>query len=178
MNNWWKQSSEESCLRRRGEAGFTLMELMIVMAVILIISLIAIPSMLNMMIQAHETSALASLRAIQAAEVQYQTNFPANGFACSISALGGSPSSGPPTPQAAQMLQATLATGQKDGYAFNITNCTKVQGANNQDMYTSYEVTAVPQTVGKTGHRGFCMDMTGDIKADPAGGTNCTVPIS
>jgi type IV pilus assembly protein PilA len=178
MNNWWKQSSEEPCPRRRGEAGFTLMELMIVMAVILIISLIAIPSMLNMMIQAHETSALASLRAIQAAEVQYQTNFPAYGFACSISALGGSSSSGPPTPQAAQMLQASLATGQKDGYTFNITNCTKVQGANNQDMYTSYEVTAVPQTVGKTGHRGFCMDMTGDIKADPAGGTNCTVPIS
>jgi type IV pilus assembly protein PilA len=177
MKNWWKQSSEEA-RSRHSEAGFTLMELMIVMAVILIISLIAIPSMLNMMIQAHETSALASLRAIQAAEVQYQTNFPANGFACSIQALGGSASSGPPTAQAAQMLQASLATGQKDGYTFNITNCTKTQGANNQDMFTSYEVTAVPQTVGKTGHRGFCMDMSGEIKADPAGGTNCTVPIS
>jgi type IV pilus assembly protein PilA len=45
-------------------------------------------------------------------------------------------------------------------------------------MFTSYEVTAVPQTVGKTGHRGFCMDMSGEIKADMAGGTNCTVPIS
>src|SRR3954451_65393 len=121
MKNWWKQSSEVSCPRRHREAGFTLMELMIVMAVILIISLIAIPSMLNMMIQAHETSALASLRAIQAAEVQYQTNFPANGFACSISALGGSGSSGPPTAQAAQMLQSSLASGQKDGYSFNIT---------------------------------------------------------
>jgi type IV pilus assembly protein PilA len=177
MKNWWKQLSEKACSRQR-EAGFTLMELMIVMAVILIISLIAIPSMLNMMIQAHETSALASLRAIQAAQVQYQTNFPANGFACSIGALGGNPGSGPPTPQAAQMLQSTLATGQKDGYTFNITNCTKVQGANNQDLYTSYEVTAVPQTVGRTGHRGFCMDMSGEIKSDPAGGTNCTVPIS
>ena len=114
MKNWWKQSSEKDCSRQR-EAGFTLMELMIVMAVILIISLIAIPSMLNMMIQAHETSALASMRAIQAAEVQYQTNFPAYGFACSISSLGGAASSGPPTAQAAQMLQASLATGQKDG---------------------------------------------------------------
>ena len=38
--------------------------------------------------------------------------------------------------------------------------------------------TAVPQTVGKTGHRGFCMDMSGEIKTDPAGGTNCTIPIS
>lgn len=163
---------------RNSEAGFTLMELLIVMAVILILMLVAIPSMLNMTIQAHETSALGSLRAIQAAEVQYNTNFPANGYACSITALGGSASSGPPSPQAAQMLQASVASGQKDGYVFNITNCTKTTGANNQDLYTSYEVTATPQTVGKTGHRGFCMDMSGEIKADPAGGTNCTVPLS
>ena len=177
MKKWWKEPATESC-SRHSEAGFTLMELLIVMAVILILMLVAIPSLLNMTIQAHETSALASLRAIQSAEVQYQTNFPANGYACTIGALGGSAGSGPPTAQAAQMLQSTLATGQKDGYTFTITNCTKTQNANNQDMFTSYEVTAVPQTVGKTGHRGFCMDMSGEIKADMAGGTNCTVPIS
>ena len=95
MKKWCKAPAMEG--RFRHEAGFTLMELLIVMAVILILMLVAIPSMLNMTIQAHETSALASLRAIQAAEVQYQTNFPANGFACSISVLGGSSSSGPPT---------------------------------------------------------------------------------
>ena len=177
MKKWWKEPAAESRFRR-DEAGFTLMELLIVMAVILILMLVAIPSMLNVTIQAHETSALASLRAIQAAEVQYQTNFPANGFACSLSALGGSASAGAPTAQAAQMLQSTLAQGQKDGYTFNVTNCTKTTGSNNQDMFTSYEVTAVPQTVGRTGHRGFCMDMSGEIKADMAGGTNCTVPIS
>jgi type IV pilus assembly protein PilA len=170
-----------SCWRqamRTSDAGFTLMELLIVMSVILILMLVAIPSLLNMTIQAHETSALGSLRAIQAAEVQYSTNYPANGFACSLAVLGGSASSGPPTAQAAQVLQSTLATGQKDGYTFNITNCTKASTQNNQDLFTSYEITAVPQTVGKTGHRGFCMDMSGEIKADPAGGTNCTVPIS
>ena len=177
MKKWWKERAAESC-SRHCESGFTLMELLIVMAVILILMLVAIPSMLNVTIQAHETSALASLRAIQAAEVQYQTNFPANGFACSLGALGGSASAGPPTALAAQMLQSTLAQGQKDGYSFAITNCTKTTGTNNQDMFTSYEVTAVPQTVGRTGHRGFCMDMSGEVKTDPAGGTNCTVPIS
>jgi type IV pilus assembly protein PilA len=160
------------------EAGFTLMELLIVMSVILILMLVAIPSLLNMTIQAHETSALGSLRAIQAAQVQYQTNYPANGFACSLTVLGGNPGSGPPSPQAAQVLQNSLASGQKDGYTFNIVNCTKANTANNQDLFTSYEITAVPQTIGKTGHRGFCMDMSGEIKADPAGGTNCTVPLS
>ena len=177
MKKRWRKRATEG-RPRNSEAGFTLMELLIVMAVILILMLVAIPSMLNVTIQAHETSALASLRAIQAAEVQYSSNFPANGFACSITALGGTASAGAPTPQAAQMLQTTLATGQKGGYAFNITNCTKATGSNNQDMFTSYEVTAVPQTVGRTGHRGFCMDMSGEIKVDMAGGTNCTVPIS
>ncbi len=158
------------------DGGFTLMELLIVMSVILILMLVAIPSLLNMRSQANETSALQSLRAINQAEIQYQTNFPANGFACSLAALGGNPSSGPPSAQAAQMLQGDLATGQKAGYSFNIINCTKAS-VNNQDMITSYEVTAVPQSVGKTGHRGFCMDISGEIKSDQAGGTNCTVPL-
>jgi type IV pilus assembly protein PilA len=45
---------------------------------------------------------------------------------------------------------------------------------NGTDRYTGYTVTAVPQTVGKTGDRGFCSDQFGTIKFDPAGGTNCT----
>ncbi len=152
------------------------MELLIVMSVILILMLVAIPSLLNVRTQANETSALQSMRAIYQAEVQYQSNYPANGFACSLAALGGNPTAGPPSAQAAQVLASGLETGQKAGYTFNITNCTKTT-VNNQDMYTSYELTAVPQAVGKTGHRGFCMDMAGEIKADPAGGTNCTVPL-
>jgi type IV pilus assembly protein PilA len=44
-------------------------------------------------------------------------------------------------------------------------------------MFTSYEVTAVPQAVGKSGHKGFCIDQAGEIKADLSGGTNCTQSI-
>lgn len=158
---------------RRSEAGFTLMELLIVISIMLILMLIAIPNMLNLKASANETSAMQSLHAIYEAQLQYNTNYPANGYACSLSALGGDASAGAPTPQAAQLLQADLASGYKSGYIFHIVNCTK-QTVNNQDMYTSYEAVAVPQAVGKTGHRGFCIDMTGAIKADPAGGTNCT----
>jgi type IV pilus assembly protein PilA len=160
----------------QAQAGFTLMELLIVMSIMIILMLIAIPNFISMKAQADETSAIQSLRAIYQAQIQYQTNFPANGFACSLPALGGNTSSGPPSAQAAQVLQGDLATGQKSGYTFNIVNCTKVT-VNNQDMYTSYEATAVPQSVGKSGHRGFCIDQAGEIKADLAGGTNCTQPI-
>ena len=74
------------------------------------------------------------------------------------------------------MLQGDLASGQKSGYTFAIVNCTKVT-VNNQDQYTSYEATAVPQSIGKTGRRGFCIDPAGEIKADLTGGTNCSQAI-
>ena len=157
--------------------GFTLMELLIVMSVILILMAVAIPNYMNMRSQANETAAMEELRTLNSAEIQYETDYPANGFSCNLSQLGGDPKSGAPSAQAAQLIPPDLATGYKSGYLFAITNCTKVN-VNNQDVYTSFEVTAVPQSVGKTGHRGFCMDQSGEVKADPAGGTNCTQPIS
>jgi type IV pilus assembly protein PilA len=162
--------------RSLSQAGFTLMELLIVISIMLILMLIAIPNFAGMKMQANETSAIQSLHAIYDAQIQYQTTFPANGFASSLSQLGGDPKSGPPTPQASQALQGDLAAGQKSGYTFNIVNVTKVT-VNNQDQITGYEVTAVPQAVGKTGHNGFCIDQQGEVRKDPTGGTNCTVPL-
>jgi type IV pilus assembly protein PilA len=170
------QTSNTGILRTNRQHGFTLMELLIVMSIMIILMLIAIPNFISMKAQADETSAIQSLRAIYQAQIQYQTDFPSNGFACALTALGGNASAGAPSAQAAQVLQGDLATGQKSGYTFNIVNCTKVT-VNNQDMYTSYEATAVPQSIGKSGHRGFCIDQAGEIKSDPAGGTNCSQPI-
>ena len=158
------------------EAGFTLIELLIVMSVMLILMTLAIPQVLKIHKQADETSAMASVRAIGQAEMQYSSAYPANGFSCTLSSLGGIPGSGAPSPQAAQVLDPGLAGGQKSGYLFSIANCTKVT-VNNTDMYTGYEITGVPASVGKSGDRGFCMDENNIIKYDPAGGTNCTTPV-
>jgi type IV pilus assembly protein PilA len=177
---------EEKRLRKTGgrtepglsnaEAGFTLMELLIVISIMLILMLIAIPNFAGMKMQANETSAIQSLRAIYQAQIQFQTNYPASGFASTLQQLGGDAKTGQPTPQSAQMLQGDLAGGQKSGYTFTIVNTTKTT-VNNQDMYTGYEVTAVPQAVGKTGHNGFCIDQQGEVRKDPTGGTNCTVAL-
>jgi type IV pilus assembly protein PilA len=154
--------------------GFTLMELLIVIAIILILMLMAIPTVGVMKKHANETSAINSLRAITQAEIQYDSTYPANGYACSLAALGGDPNSGSPTPQAAQLLQSDLASGYKSGYIFSVTNCTKVT-INNTDRITGYTVTAVPQAVNRTGDRGFCTDQFGGApKYDTTGGTNCT----
>jgi type IV pilus assembly protein PilA len=74
------------------------------------------------------------------------------------------------------LITPDLASGQKAGYTFAITNCTKVT-VNNQDMYTGYEITAVPNSIGRTGDRGYCTDENSTIRFDPQGGTNCTQPI-
>ena len=153
--------------------GFTLMELLIVIAIILILMLMAIPTVGSLRRQANETSAIQSVRAIMQAQLQYESTYPSNGYSCSLTALGGDPKAGAPSATAAQALQGALSSGIKSGYIFNITNCTKVN-LNGSDRITGYQITAVPMTVGQTGSRGFCSDQFGTIKADPAGGSNCT----
>jgi type IV pilus assembly protein PilA len=163
-------------LDRRYDAGFTLVELLIVMSVMLILMTLAVPQYLKVRKTAQEASAVESIHNIVAAELSYSAAYPANGFTCTISQLGGDARSGAPSNQSAQLIDQALTTGQKSGYTFAITNCNKVT-INNQDMYTSFEVTAVPQSVGKSGDNGFCSDESSTIRKDPTGGTNCTVPM-
>ncbi len=171
------RKNSRCCVRRAPLSnGFTLMELLIVIAIILILMLMAIPTIGGIKKQANETSAINSVQVIEKAQMQYESTYPANGYACSLAALGGDPKSGAPTPAAAQLMQSDLASGIKSGYIFAVSNCTKVN-LNGTDRITGYQITAVPQTVGKTGNRGFCSDEFGTIKSDPAGGTNCTQPL-
>ena len=164
-----------SAWKREAEGGFTLSELLIVVSVILLITLITIPNLPVTRMQANEVSAIQALRNIYAAEVQYQATYPSLGFACALPTLGGAGQRGTPvasTAEAAGLLPAEVASGQKSGYMFQLAHCGR-SGADG-GAYTSFEVTATPKAVGKTGHRGFCIDERGDAKADPAGGSNCT----
>jgi type IV pilus assembly protein PilA len=159
--------------QNRHEFGFTLVELLIVMSVILIIMAIAIPGMQKAVIKANETSAVSSVRMLTTMENEYSSNYPQHGFSCSLTALGGKVGSGAPTPESAQLINEDLASGNKSGYTFTITGCNK-QTINNVDQYNSYQINAVPNSVGHTGNRGFCSDENGQIHYDPKGGTNCT----
>jgi len=108
----------------------------------------------------------------------YSSSYPAKGFTCSLSALGGDPSSGPPTAAAAELIQPDLASGYKAGYVFKITDCVRVT-TGGREYVKGYTVTAVPETVGKTGDRGSCGNQNGGSpKYDPAGGTNCTILLT
>jgi type IV pilus assembly protein PilA len=172
----FRNIAKESAFRSEAlESGFTLIELMIVMSIMLILMALAVPQMLKLKKHANETSATQTMRTIGQAEMEYDSSY--HTYACPISLLGGDPKSGAPSAQAAQLLDPTLASSsQKSGYTFTITCGSKVT-INNQDVYDSYDLIGVPQSVGHSGDNGYCSNENNIVKVDPAGATNCTLDL-
>ena len=104
--------------------------------VLLILMTLAVPAMQKVTIRAHETSVMQSLRVLNSAEETYSASYPQQGFACSLTALGGTAASGAPTPEAAQIIGDDLVSGHKAGYTFVISDCSK-KTADNHDGFAS-----------------------------------------
>ncbi len=144
---------------RNRDRGFTLIELLIVVTIILIIAAFTIPRLTKSTIPAHETSAIASIRAINESEMIYTSSHPDVGFTPDLAMLGGTPQGG-----GEQSIDNVLASGRKSGYTFTYTPGEKVNGA-----IRSYTITAVPDQVGTTGQRRFFSDETGAIRYNSSG---------
>src|SRR5947208_8620930 len=96
------------------EKGFSLIELLIVVAIILIIAAIAIPNLLRSKIAANESSAVASVRTINTAEISYNVAFPTFGYAATLANLGGGGGAGCVATNAqACLIDTTLGGGSK-----------------------------------------------------------------
>jgi prepilin-type N-terminal cleavage/methylation domain-containing protein len=150
------------------QKGFSLIELLIVVAIILIIAAIAIPNLLRSRIAANESSAVASIRTINTAEVSYSTANPSNGFAAALGNLGGA---APCTPSVATgcLIDNVLAAGTKSGYSFLATGGNPVNGIN-----TTYAAGTAPVTFNQSGVRKFCSIEDGVIRYNP--GSDNVVP--
>jgi len=142
----------------------------VILVVLPILLVLSIPAMQSVIRRANETSAIASIKDIDTQENAYVSEYPQHGFACSLVALGGS--GGTPSADFAQLIPEDLASGTKSGYTFEIS-C-PFPYATYSKLPSRYRLTAVPNTPGHTGNRGFCSDETGEIHFDPKGGTNCT----
>lgn len=151
----------------RKQRGFTLIELVIVLALILIIAAMAIPSIVGAKMNANETSAVVSIRAINQAEVQYQAMY--GGYADSLANLGGvDPCK--KSPETACLLDDSLTGGVKAGYSFVATGNGAAGGQN-----TGYIAGAAPVVFDRTGKRRFCSTDKNVIRAD-LNASGSTVP--
>src|SRR5262249_30175912 len=70
------------------EKGFSLLELLIVVAIILLIATIAIPSLLRSRQAANESHAVANLRTLNTAEVQYMSTYQQYGQIANLVTVG------------------------------------------------------------------------------------------
>ncbi|MFZ0804955.1 MAG: prepilin-type N-terminal cleavage/methylation domain-containing protein [Candidatus Sulfotelmatobacter sp.] len=141
--------------------GFSLIELLIVVAIILIIAAIAIPNLLHAKMAANESSAVASIRTINTAEITYNSTYPNVGYAASLSNMGGvSPCT--PTSTTACLIDSVLASGVKSGYNF-------AAAGSGGPPAVQYYATGVPTVVNQTGIRSFCSFEDAVIRVQPTG---------
>jgi len=150
---------------KQGQAGFSLIELLVVVAVILVIAAIAIPNLLRSRLAANQASAVESLHVLNTAEVTYSSTY--GGYSPTLGDLG-SPGAGlGPVATAAGLIDDILAGGSatatvssKGGYTF-----TYLPGASdaNGNIY-SYSILATPNQVGTTGNNFYYTDQVGVIR--------------
>jgi type IV pilus assembly protein PilA len=144
------------------ERGFSLLELLIVVAIIVTITVVAVPNLLKTRMKGNETSALASLKAMnEACQLYYGTysSYPHN-----QSDLGP-PQSGPATKTAADFLDSVLAppngtVASKSGYLFHYV-AGPAEPSGNINSYTIY---ADPENYDHTGVSRFYTDQKAIVR--------------
>ena len=144
--------ADETTLREASRSGST------DVAGPMIIAAIAIPNLLRARMAANESSAVATIRTVNTAQITYMSSYPLKGYAHDLASLGPNPKAPEDfSPQHAHLIDSTLgdvnctvgAWCSKSGYRFTVlTTCKQVP-------CTEYVVVATPVSTN-SGTRNFC----------------------
>jgi len=151
----------------RKQKGFSLIELLIVVAIILIIAAIAIPNFMRARMAANDSSAAASVRSINTAEVAYFGASPTLGYPAAMTTLGGAAPCAPGIATAC-LIDNFLATNGggngKSGYNFTAVGSPSAGSLVNDQFYS----TGTPFG-SLTGTRAYCSVEDAVLRLQPAG---------
>jgi type IV pilus assembly protein PilA len=151
------------------QKGFSLIELLIVVAIILVIAAIAIPNLMRARMAANDSSAAASIHAINAAEIGYFGTYENIGFPLTLSPLGGADPCAPTVATACFIDNSLASNGGgngKSGYSFAATGSASAGSPNNNQFYA----TATPNS-NLTGTRAYCSADDMVVRLQPPGNT-------
>jgi type IV pilus assembly protein PilA len=129
--------------RRR---GFSLIELLIVITIILIIITFAVPKLQKAHMFAQETAAVVFVKTVHTVQVQYYSMY--GRYATSMTELGP-PNSGAASPASADLVDAVMASGSKQGYKFTLTGTPG-----------GYTIIGVPDSYNGTGSKTLFSDQS------------------
>ena len=103
-----------------------------------------------------DSSILAAMSSITSAEAIYSSTYRSVGYTCTLSDLDGF-GGGEPNEHQAMLIPSSLASGKKYGYEFTLSGCSGSPA-------TGFQLVAAPR-INNHGHRAFCSNKTGAIRA-------------
>jgi hypothetical protein len=125
-------------------------------------------------LDASEDAAIADLRSVASALDTYRRAY--GELPNTLVVLGPAPPNGV-SPEAASLLDAELAKGDKDGYTIRYTILPAPGGLAEEDPIKAetFSLSSSPKEYGKTGRRSFFLDSSGILRAaDKQGGVAAT----